>query len=147
MRIVIIYATNSGSTYFVSKLLEETLRVKHEVSVITAKNATAELMRSADMVIFGSPSWNYGKLEGYPHEAMRLLLERLKDEKFKRQRFAVFGCGDSSYTYFCGAVDHMERFIKEHGGKLVCPSLRIDGFYFSEVENTGRVVDWAKRLV
>jgi len=46
---------------------------------------------------------------------------------FKGKRFAVFGCGDSTYDYFCGAVDAIEELIKAKGGTLVMESLKIDG--------------------
>ncbi len=41
--------------------------------------------------------------------------------------FALFGCGDSSYTYFCGAIDVLEDRVQKLGGNLVFDSLRIDG--------------------
>ncbi|MRH41100.1 hypothetical protein GH741_00240 [Aquibacillus halophilus] len=38
----------------------------------------------------------------------------------------MFGCGDQSYEYFCGALDHLEDLIEQSGASLPLPSLKID---------------------
>jgi len=57
-------------------------------------------------------------------------------------RLAVFGCGDMSYTYFCGAVDAIEERLKKLGASLVSESLRIDG----EPEET-EVSEWIEDVI
>jgi flavodoxin len=32
---------------------------------------------------------------------------------------AAFGCGDSEYMYFCGAVDLLEERLEERGAKVL----------------------------
>jgi sulfite reductase alpha subunit-like flavoprotein len=43
------------------------------------------------------------------------------------KKVAVFGCGDSSYTHFCGAVDVIEEKAAQLGANVVMASLKIDG--------------------
>lgn len=144
---VIIYATNSGSTYLVSKRLESLLKKKHTVRVVEAKNAIINDIANADLVIFGSPSWNFDGREGLPHQAMLACMERVKAYQFNGKACAIFGSGDTSYTYFCGAVDHLEHFVHEQGGTLLIPSLRIDGYYFDEKKAIAQVEEWAKNFL
>lgn len=146
MRITIIYATNSGSTYLVSKKIESLLKKKHQISVVEAKNASIKNIDNADLVLFGSPSWDFDGHEGYPHRAMLTLMEQLRAHPFNGKQCAVFGCGDTSYTNFCGAVDHLEEFVKQQNGKLVIESLRIDGYYFDEKNNLAKVEKWIEPI-
>ena len=43
------------------------------------------------------------------------------------RKVALFGCGDTSYEYFCGAVDKLEELMIKLGANVVNMSLRIDG--------------------
>ncbi len=63
------------------------------------------------------------------------------DLSLNGKRFAVFGCGDSSYPHFCGAVDAIEDRLNKLGATLVCDSLRIDGE--PDIEN---INDWTEEL-
>ena len=54
---------------------------------------------------------------------------------------AVFGCGDSSYTHFCGAVDAIGQKAKDLGAALVVDGLKIDG---DPEDAEGDVQDWAQ---
>lgn len=146
MKILLTYATNSGSTQTASQLVvDELTRANHTVTMKHAAETVAEDMTSHDAVILASPTWDYGDKEGQPHEDMIGLLQKLTGNSYEGKPFAVLGLGDSSYTVFCGAVEHMEEFVKNTKGKLIIPSLRIDGFYYN-AENTGKVQAWANNL-
>jgi flavodoxin len=124
---------------------------RHQVKIQKAIETDPQDFIGFDIVIFGSPSWNFGKAKGQPHYSFLQLIERsevkFKDnKKLAQKKFAVFGLGDSSYTYFCGAVDVLERFIEKIGGKKIIQSLRIDGFYFSLPKNTDLIKNWAEKL-
>jgi flavodoxin len=59
------------------------------------------------------------------------------------RKAAVFGCGDSSYTYFCGAVDAIEDKVKELGGELISDGLKIDGDPDDSIEE---IKSWAEKI-
>jgi len=54
---------------------------------------------------------------------------------------AVFGCGDSGYTHFCGAVDAIEEKAETLGALLIVGSLKIDGD-----PDKNEVVAWAQSV-
>ena len=53
---------------------------------------------------------------------------------------AVFGCGDSSYEYFCGAVDAIQEKVEEIGGVLIADALKIDG---DPMDAKDEIIEWA----
>ena len=147
MNILIISATNSGSTGLVSNGIAEVLRrKKNVVTEKKARNVEEKDLAHYETIIFGSPSWDVQGTEGSPHETILELLERLKNISLTNNLVAVYGCGDSSYTYFCGAVDHMQTWVHAHGGREILPPLRIDGYYFDLKKNRELVEAWAKEL-
>ncbi len=147
MNILIIYATNSGATEIVSQIVEETL-AEHKLTV-TRKDVTTvtpEELNAYDLIVFGSPSWDFDGKEGWPHEHFIPFMDAVRPMKFQDKKFAIFGLGDSSYTHFCGAVDHLEKLVADVSGKLIIESLKIDGFYFNQAENSEKAKTWAQTL-
>lgn len=147
MKILLTYATNSGSTYLASNIIKETLQLcNNQVNHKLATNTRVKDMEEADLVIMGSPSWLVNDKQGMPHETMLDLMKKLNSPAAKNKKFAIFGCGDCSYTFFCGAVDHMEKFVEKVGGNQVMPSLKIDGFYFNLKDTQEQAHAWAQVL-
>lgn len=147
MKVLIVFATNSGGTQLASDLIKETfVKNNHEARVIEIRETNIDEFVNYDLIVLASPSWDYEGLEGQPHPDYRAFMETAKGKKFAGKRFAIVGLGDSSYTYFCGAVDHLENFIKELGGVLVEPSIRIDGFYLDQTGNSQKLTDWTKTV-
>ncbi|MDO8451884.1 MAG: flavodoxin domain-containing protein [bacterium] len=147
MTILIVFATNSGGTQEAVGLVEETLKSLHfTVSVKPALQALPDDITSSNAIILASPSWDYGNEEGQPHEDFFPFMKLCEGKVFEGKPFAILGLGDSSYTKFCGAVDHLETFVKTLHGTLVVPSLRIDGYY-SRHDNPDKVKAWTNTLV
>ncbi|MEK7543518.1 MAG: flavodoxin family protein [Patescibacteria group bacterium] len=146
MNILLIYATNSGSTAEAANIIADVLTGKgHAVSVKNATTVTPEDVLAAPFFILGSPSWNHDDLEGQPLPEMEEFIARCKDIKLNGKPCAVFGLGDSSYTYFCGAVTYLEAFIKRAKGTLIVPSLKVDGFYMKPGASEN-ITKWAKEV-
>lgn len=130
MDVLLVYATNSGGTAAAVQMIADTLTAKdHTVTVKEAKDAVPDDLTTALCIIVGSPSWDYNGMEGQPLPEMAAFIDRCKEVSLAGKPCAVFGLGDSSYTYFCGAVTYLESFIKRGRGTLVVPSLKVDGFY------------------
>ncbi len=146
MKILLVYATNSGGTFLSGKIIKEVLQETDTVLMKKIEEVEVKEFGNYDLIIFGSPSWDFGKKQGQPHEKFLQFIAENRDKSFSGKKFAVFGCGDSSYTYFCGAVDNLEMFIKELKGELVIDSLKIDGYFFDLNKNTKLVDAWAKKL-
>lgn len=147
MNILLIYATNSGGTFLSSGIISEVLKKhQHTVTVKNVRDAKPDDIANYDLIILGSPSWDYQGKEGQPHQDYLPFMEKAQGKSFPDKPFAIFGLGDSSFAYFTGAVDHLENFVKTIGGKLVIDSLRIDGFYFDQDKNSQIITDWAERV-
>ena len=146
MNILLVYATNSGGTAQAAQMITDILTSKgHAVTVKDAKDTGPNDITEAPFVILGSPSWDYNGMEGQPLPEMADLIDRCKDIQLEGKPCAVFGLGDSSYTYFCGAVTYLEAFIKRAKGTLVLPSLKVDGFYMRP-EAGEHITKWADEL-
>lgn len=146
MRVLIVYATNSGGTAQAVDSVSTILRGSgHDVDTRNAGGTTPENFNGYSCVIFATPTWDYADKEGQPHEDFIPLMDALKDKVFDNTSFAILGLGDSSYTHFCGAVDIFEKLVGSVKGKLIVTSLRIDRFY-QKPENMGLVEEWARKL-
>jgi len=135
MKILIVYATNSGGTQLAAQIVQETL-VKHSLTaeLKEVRDTSADEFAGYDLVILSSPSWDDEGAEGQPHPDWRPFMEKAK------------GLGDSSYTYFCGAVKILEDFIKSLKGELLTESLKIDGFYLDQQKSSLQLTDWTDNL-
>lgn len=147
MKVLLVFATNSGGTQMASQTVTDALKNHgHEVTIKEVRETTFNDFTSPDLIILASPTWDYEGLEGQPHPDYRPFMEGFKDKKLPGKKFAVFGLGDSSYTYFCGAVTHLEKFVRDLQGTLVVDSLKIDGYYLDQAKNTQTLTDWANNL-
>lgn len=148
MNILLVYATNSGTTMTTAQTVADKLTGKgHTVTMKEVRDVTMEEFSPPDAIVVGSPSWDFEGHEGMPHEDWLPLMEKLKTVNLENKPFAVFGLGDSSYKHFCGAVDHMEELVKTMKGKLIVPSLRIDKFYSDQTGNMDKIIAWADSLI
>lgn len=146
MKVLIAFATNSGATQQAAQIAEGELSGGgHTVTTKHANDVSPEDVNSHDAIVLASPSWDYADKEGMPLEDMMNLMKKLETQSYENKPFAILGLGDSSYTVFCGAVDHMEEFVKKVKGKLATPSLRVDGFYYKG-ENQENVKSWAQNV-
>lgn len=144
MDVLLVYATNSGGTAAAAQMITDTLTAKgHTVTVKEAKDAGPNDVISTPFLIIGSPSWDYNGMEGQPLPEMAALIDRCKEVSLAGKPCAVFGLGDSSYTYFCGAVTYLEAFVKRAKGTLILPSLKIDGFYMKP-DAGEQITAWAQ---
>lgn len=147
MKILIVYATYSNSTFTATHLAADELQAAgHTVDLVLARDAKPEQLSAADFVILASPSWDYHGDQGQPHEDYLLFNKTMENMTFPEKKFAVLGLGDSTYTYFCGAVEHIEKTVEKMQGKLIIESLKIDQFYMFEQESTKKVQEWAREV-
>ena len=151
MKVLLVYATNSNGTQQVAEIIAAELQEKkHQVMVKRAYEPGAEQFADYDLVLLGSCTWERfeGKkrLEGELQQHMYELVQHMQTASFPKKKFALFGLGDSSYTDFCAAVDHLEKFVDHLGGTQVTKPLRIEGFFFDLDANRQRAAEWGKNL-
>lgn len=146
MRILLIYGTYSTGTMRASEKLTGFLsQMGHTVDMRRVDTIQQQDLDGNDLIIMGSPSWKVQGKEGMPHEHYYPLMDRLRGRQYNKP-FAVFGLGDDSYAKVCGSADHLEEFVKELGGNLIVPTLRVEGFYFNEEDRTEEIQEWAQTI-
>lgn len=147
MNILLIYATNSGTTQVVAEFIADALnKASNQTTVKEARVTNPEDLTAFPLILFGSPSWDFNGQEGMPHEEFLPLMEKLRTQKFSGKQFAIFGLGDKSYKVFCGAVDHLEKLVADIGGTLAISSLRIDNYYADTDGFNAKILKWVEEL-
>lgn len=125
--ILIVYGSTTGNTESVAERVASTLsKAGHDVALKNAADVAPKgLADGFDLVILGCSTWGDEDIE--LQDDFIPLYENLEDAGLSGRKVAVFGCGDSSYTHFCGAVDAIEEKATSLGASVVVGSLKIDG--------------------
>lgn len=124
---LIVYGSTTGNTEGVADTIASVFKKNDiDVDVQNAADVSArDLAEGYDMVLLGSSTWGDEEVE--LQDDFVPLYENLQEAGLAGKKVAVFGCGDSSYPHFCGAVDALDEKVEQLGGKLVVTSLKIDG--------------------
>lgn len=139
---LVLFGSTTGNTESVAEYVAETL--KSEGLAVDLKNAadvTADgLAEGYDLVLFGCSTWGDDEIE--LQENFVPIYDELEKARLDGRKVAVFGCGDSSYTHFCGAVDAIAEKAEQCGAKVVGMALKIDGD-----PDKAEAVSWAKDVL
>ena len=140
---LIVYGSTTGSTEYAAGVVERVLAGSGYT--VTTKNAAdvsaAGLCDGYDLVLFGCSTWGDDSI--VLQDDFAELFERFDDIKAKGKNTAVFGCGDSGYTYFCGAVDAISEKLTELGA-TVLDTLKIDG---DPEADKSAIEAWARSVI
>lgn len=125
--ILVVYGSTTGNTESVAERITSTLsKAGNAVSLKNASDVSPKgLAEGYDLVILGCSTWGDEDIE--LQDDFIPLYEKLEECGLTGKKVAVFGCGDTSYTHFCGAVDAIEEKAEKLGAVIVCGSLKIDG--------------------
>nr|WP_321465103.1 flavodoxin [uncultured Desulfobulbus sp.] len=142
-KVLIVYGSTTGNTESTAKQIGEMLTAGgHEIVIKDVRKTTVnELGNGYDMTLLGSSTWGDSEIE-FQEDFADFYAEMDKAE-LKEKKVAVFGCGDSSYTFFCGAVDQLQEKVEALGGLLVTDPLKIDG---DPTDAASDIKDWAQAV-
>jgi flavodoxin short chain len=140
---LIIYGSTTGNTENVAKQIGKVLtQGGHEICLQDVRNAKVEeLGNGYDVTVLGSSTWGDAEIE--LQEDFAPFFDDMDKADLKGKKVAVFGCGDSSYTFFCGAVDSLQEKVEAMGGLIVNDPLKIDG---DPGDASGDIDSWAKEI-
>ena len=141
---LIVYGSTTGNTEMVAKQIGDILLNKgHDVTVKdVAESKVDELGNGYDITILGSSTWGEDEIE-FQEDFEPFYEEMNQKGDLKGKKVALFGCGDTSYEYFCGAVDKLEELMVTLGADVVAMALRIDG----DPDDSGREIEeWADEV-
>ncbi len=140
---LIIYGSTTGNTENAAKQIGKVLtQGGHEACLQDVRNAKVEeLGNGYDVTVLGSSTWGDAEIE--LQEDFAPFFDDMDKADLKGKKVAVFGCGDSSYTFFCGAVDSLQEKVEAMGGLIVNDPLKIDG---DPGDASGDIDSWAKEI-
>ena len=140
---LIIYGSTTGNTENVAKQIGKVLtQGGHEIFLQDVRNAKVEeLGNGYDVTVLGSSTWGDAEIEF--QEDFAPFFDDMDKADLKGKKVAVFGCGDSSYTFFCGAVDSLHEKVEAMGGVIVNDPLKIDG---DPGDASGDIDSWAEEI-
>lgn len=125
--ILVAYGSSTGNTAIVAEMIASHLQASGHTATIqdVAKIAPQNLCEAYDAVLFGCSTWGYDEIE------LQADFESLYDDFDEigatGKKTAVFGCGEVSYPYFCGAVDQIEERLEGLNAVVITSGLKVDG--------------------
>ncbi|QLA14822.1 flavodoxin [Desulfolutivibrio sulfoxidireducens] len=139
---LVVFGSTTGNTESVAEYVAKTLEdAGMAVDVKSAAKVSAPgLGDGYDLVLLGSSTWGDDEVE--LQEDFQPLYEELDKANLSGKKVAVFGCGDSSYTHFCGAVDAIAEKVEQLGADVVAAPLKIDGS-----PEKDEAVSWAREVI
>ena len=142
--VLVVYGSTTGNTETAASMVEGVLADGgHTVTLLDVAKAKADnLCQGHDCVLFGCSTWGDDSIE--LQDDFIPLFDAFDSIGAKGVKTASFGCGDTSYTYYCGAVDAIEERLKELGANLVASGLKIDG---DPQDAKGEIEAWAKDIM
>jgi flavodoxin I len=139
----IIFGSSTGNTETAARIIAGVLQDKGwDLSLMDVDGLpVTELEKDYDLILLGSSTWGEDEIE--LQEDFASFYEQMDSVPLTGRKLAVFGCGDSSYTYFCGAVDAIAEKVENMGGTLVSEPLKIDG---DPADVKEEIIGWAEAL-
>ncbi|MGL1931024.1 MAG: flavodoxin [Desulfotalea sp.] len=126
-KILVVYGSTTGTTESVAESIGDVLGANGCDVVVKNVSDTSveELGGEYDVTVLGTSTWGDDEIEF--QEDFEPFYKELMSSKLKGKKIALFGCGDSDYEFFCGAVDLLEERMDELGATEIVSSLKIDG--------------------
>ncbi|MBG0777389.1 MAG: flavodoxin [Desulfovibrionaceae bacterium] len=125
--VLIVYGSTTGNTEHVAEIVGSVLKGGGlDVALKNVTDVEADsLGEGYGAVLLGCSTWGDDDIE--LQEDFVPLYENLDKAGLGGKKVGIFGCGDSSYTHFCGAVDALEEKASQLGAEIVAMPLKIDG--------------------
>ena len=144
----IVFASTSGHTQYVVDSLVGSLERHSQqwrIAATRAEETSSEDLRSGDILLLASGTWNTGGSEGQLNPHMSMLLQgEARDLDLGDQPCACIGLGDDRYFYTARAVDLLQDYVLTHDGRLIVESLKIVNEPYGQER---KVQNWAKQLL
>jgi flavodoxin short chain len=137
---IIVYGSETGNTESVAEVIAAALEdANFKITLKEVTQASVNELADNDLILLGSSTW--GDEEKELQSDMVDFYDDLEGADLSGKSAAAFGCGDSDYTHFCGAVDLLEERLEQIGATLLDEGLRIDGD-----PDDDDAQEWAKQI-
>lgn len=143
--ILLLYASTGGNTEITLEKVAEVLREHgHEPVLQRVECSEPEDLAKFEVCVLGCPTYGHGVLQQHMEDFIRKL--PAGGGIFTEKRCAVVGLGDGKYDpyYLIESATILEDLIKNHGGILLLPSLRINKSPLPQLD--GAIAKWGEEL-
>jgi flavodoxin short chain len=143
-KVLVLYATLTGNNRIIAQLIFNQLRKAGknvEIKNVTEMNP-ADII-NYDVLVLGSSTYDMGLVE-YQFRDFILNYKDIRPD-LKGKKMAIFGCGESIYQFFCGAVDKLDHTFAMYGAQNIIDHLKIDGNPENN-DNVNTIMDWTNKL-
>ena len=123
--ILILYVSTTGNTEAIAQLLQDAIdpdAFRVTLQEVSLGDADTLDLTQYDGILFGTHTYDDGDL---PFET-DVFIDELPQASLSRQIVGVFGSGDTSYSYFCGAVDIMVDEFTDRHAIVLEPAVKVD---------------------
>jgi len=141
--VLIIYGSTGGNTELVCDKVAEVLEIAgHTITIKRAEISSLKDMENFDVLVFASSTYGQGLLQDY----IEPLYLEIKKTGLKGKKCAVIGLGDNKYSieYVVEAARILENMVKDSGGELVLPPLRVNKTPVTQLNTS--INEWAQKL-
>ena len=140
---LIIFGSTTGNTETAAETIDSTLSGNgFTTTLLNVTDVDPKVFgENHDMILFGCSTWGDEEIE--LQEDFIPFYDGMGDLPLENRNVAVFGCGDTSYTYYCGAVDEIQKRAEEGGAVIIAAPLKIDGDPESAEDE---IKEWAESL-
>lgn len=137
---LIVYGSTTGSTELLASYIAESMKAARiDVRIGNVTDIDVDDLLNYELILLGASTWGEGELQS----DFLAFYEDMRGMNLRGKRAAAFGPGDSSYEYFCEAVDLLEKRLRECGAHLIVPSLKIDG---DVMDAEAQARKWAEQI-
>jgi|SRR5699024_10654509 len=131
-RAIIIFASLTGSTEEVARILESCLReLACEVEVIECEQTDASVFLEADICVVAT--YTFGSEGDLPDE-IQPFFEDLGHLDLSGKIFGVLGTGEEAYGYFCKSVDDFDQQFEKTGAIRGADAVKVED-YADEIDS------------
>lgn len=132
-----VYSSWGGNTRLLLDRIQERLEQESiEMICHNAITASTEDLTRYDLTILAAPTYDHGIL----HTPFETFLRKSNEIDLTNHSYAVIGLGDDKYDaeYNVESATLLEEFVREHHGRLICESLKINKHPISQLTWTVR---------
>jgi flavodoxin short chain len=139
---LIVYGSTTGNTEYAAGIIAAELNgagFSTQTADVTQMEPSG-LCDGYDLTLFGCSTWGGDSIE--LQDDFIPFFEHFDSIGVQGKNTAVFGCGLSSYDFFCGAVDAIAQKLNELGAHVL-DTLKIDG---DPQPQRDEIANWAKNV-
>jgi flavodoxin short chain len=138
---IIVYGTTTGNTLVMAEEIEGIFKEQNaDVKLAEVTDVQPGDLADYDLIILGCPTWGEGELQ----DDFISFEKEMNKIDLKGKQAACFGPGDSSYVFFCEAVDILEARLESCGAKIIIEGLKIDGDVDEHMDATR---EWTEKIL